>query len=76
MNLISGGFVLFVEVKYHQSCIDFPHCHLISCTEQAEKNQRPRLGGQTAQRNHRRCSWIRTPRLSLIPVWALGNAPG
>ena len=29
MNLVSGGFVLFVEVEYHQSCVHFPHCHLI-----------------------------------------------
>lgn len=28
--LVSAGFVLFVEVEYHQSCIDFPHRHLVS----------------------------------------------
>lgn len=29
VHLVSGGFVLLVEVKYHQSCINLPHCHLI-----------------------------------------------
>lgn len=31
VHLVSGGFVLLVEVKeYHQSCIHLPHRHLVS----------------------------------------------
>lgn len=42
MNLVSGGLVLLVEVKYHQSCIHFSHCHLIGWRE---RKQRMGCGG-------------------------------
>lgn len=41
VNLVSGGFVLLVEVEDHQSCIHFPHGHLVGW-----KAQRAREGTQ------------------------------
>lgn len=55
MSLVSGGFVLFVEVKDHQSCIDFPHCHFIGWREEG-KGEITELGfgGERGQKSHRK----------------------
>lgn len=61
MGLVPARFVLFVEVEYHQSCIDFPHRHLISWGDEQERQRMQRLefGGERGQ--ERRRTWAEAP---------------
>lgn len=59
MYLVSAGFVLFVEVEYHQSCVDFPHRHLISWGDEqtGERTQRLAFGGGRNVKTEDRMRW-------------------
>lgn len=76
VNLVSAGFVLFVEVKYHQSCVDFPNRHLVSWREEKARGrrQRPELGGdgdrEARKRAAQRGEETSPPRAP--PVFSLG----
>ena len=38
VDLFPAVLVLFVEVKYHERCVDLPHSHLISCPRMVKRS--------------------------------------